>query len=112
MTALVTRQIVDAGTAPVTVAASVSDTAEVGTGGDTFLYYENTGTQKTVTVQVLGNTAYGQANPDPALTLTATTGRLWVPIRKAYDQGDGTGRCVVTMTPDATGVTVAAVRMS
>lgn len=112
MAALTTRFIVDAGTAPTTGAASVSDTAEVGTGTDTFLYYENTGTQKTVTVVVPGNTVYGQPNPDPALTLTATTGRLWIPLRKVYDQGDGTGRCVVTMAPDATGVTVAVVRMS
>lgn len=112
MAALVTRNIVNAGTAPTTGAASVSDTAEVGNGGNTFLYYENTGTQKTVTIVAPGNNAYGQPNPDPALTLTATTGRLWIPLRKEFDQGDGTGRCVVTMAPDATGVTVAVVRMS
>ena len=112
MAALVTRLIVNAGTAPVTGAASVSDTAEIGNGVNTFLYYENTGTQKTVTVQAPGNNSYGQPNPDPALTLAATTGRLWIPLRKEFDQGDGTGRCVVTMSPDATGVTVAVVRIT
>lgn len=111
MTALTTFLMVDAGTAPTLVAASVSDTAEVGNGLDTFLEYVNTGTQKTVTITVPGLTSYGQPTPDPALTLLATTGRLRIPLRKAYDQADGTGRCIITMTPDATGVTVAVNRM-
>lgn len=110
MAALSTQNIVNAGTAPTFGAAATSDTAEVGNGTNTIAVYKNTGTQKTVTVTVPGNTSYGQANPDPALTLAATTGELWIPLRKEYDAGDGTGRCTITVD-DATAVTVAIVRL-
>lgn len=113
MAALTTQNIVFAGTAPTLAAASTSDTAEVGNGANTFLVYKNTGTQKTITLVVPGTTAYGSATPDPTVTLPATTGEVWIPLRREYADAAvaGVGRCTVTMTPDATGVTVAAVRM-
>jgi hypothetical protein len=87
--------------------ATTSDTAEVGSGRNTFVVYKNTGTQKTVTVTVPGNTIYGKPMPPQALTLAATTGELWIPMRKEYDSG--TGRATITLD-SATAVTVAVVR--
>lgn len=111
MAALTTQNIVAAGTAPTFGAAASSDTAEVGNGVNTFAVYKNTnGAVRNLTVVVPGNTSYGSANPDPVIQIAATTGEIWVPLRKEYDAGDGTGRC--TLTLDATaGVTVAIVRM-
>lgn len=111
MTALATQLVADAGTAPSLVAASVSDTAQVGNGHNTFLVYKNTGTQKTITIVTPGLTDYGQPNPDPAIILPATTGEKWIPLRRAYDPADGSGRATITMAPDATGVTVAVVQV-
>jgi hypothetical protein len=114
MAALSTQNIVDAGTAPTFGAAAASDTAEVGSGINTFVVYKNTDSNaKTITITVPGNTSYGQANPDPALALGANTGELWIPLRRIYDAGDGSGRATlsVTGTGGVTGVTVAVVRM-
>lgn len=113
MAALTTQNIVDAGTKPTFGAAALSDTAEIGNGYNTFVVYKNTDTNaKTVTITAPGNNDYGQPNPDPALTLAANTGELWVPLRKAYDPSDGTGRATLTVsgTGGVTGVTVAVVR--
>lgn len=113
MTAHVTQLVVDAGTKPTFNAATVADTVEHGNGKNTFLVYKNTGTQKTITITAPGVNGYGQNNPDPALTLPATTGELWIPLRNDYDDSAnaGVGRCTITMTPDATGVTVAVVQV-
>lgn len=114
MAALTTQNIVDAGTKPTFGAAALTDTAEVGNGTNTFVVYKNTDSNaKTVTVTVPGNTDYGQALPDPAIALGATTGEVWIPLRKAYDAADGTGRCTLTVsgTGGVTGVTVAVVRL-
>ncbi|MEU6674759.1 hypothetical protein [Streptomyces sp. NPDC046925] len=113
MAALVTQNIVDAGTAPTTVNSSASDTAEIGNGHNTFVLYKNTGgSPAVVTVTVLGNTSYGQANPDPQITVPATTGEKWIPLRKEYDGGDGTGRATLTATNSGATLQVAVVRMS
>jgi hypothetical protein len=110
MAALTTQNIVDAGTKPTFAAASTSDTAEIGTGHNTFLVYKNTdATTEAITVVAPGTTPYGQPFPDPVLTIAATTGELWIPLRKEYD--DGSGRATVTMA-SATGITVAVVRIS
>lgn len=114
MANLTTQYIVDAGTEPTFASAALSDTAEIGTGLDTWVEYRNSDANaKTITVTAPGNTTYGQPQPDPALALGATTGRLRVPLRKAYDPGDGTGRATLTVsgTGGVTGVTVAVVRM-
>ncbi|MGW6257622.1 hypothetical protein [Streptomyces sp. NPDC055085] len=113
MAALTTRFLVDAGTKPTFGAAAASDTAEVGNGANTFAVYKNTsGSPVTVTVVVPGSTSYGQANPDPAVTLAATTGELWIPLRQAYkdDAVAGNGRCTIT-TSAQTNVTVAIVQV-
>jgi hypothetical protein len=111
MAALSTQNIVNAGTKPTFGAAATSDTAEVGSGTNSFIVYKNTNVAtRTVTITAPGNNAYGQANPDPVLTLGATTGELWIPLRKEYDAGDGTGRAALALS-DATDVTVAVVRM-
>lgn len=112
MAALTTQNIVNAGTAPTFGAASASDTAEVGNGHNTFAVYKNTGASASVvTITVPGNTSYGEPLPDPAITVPITTGEKWIPLRKAYDQADGTGRCIITATNVAS-LTVAVVRMS
>ena len=114
MAALTTQNIVAAGTSPTPVAASASDTAEVGSGTNTYAYYKNTSANvTTVTVVVPGNTSYGSANPDPTYSLadgSVTPTERWIPLRKEYDAGDGSGRCTIT-TSQQTGITVAIVRM-
>lgn len=113
MAALTTQNIVNAGTKPTLVAAASSDTASIGSGHNTFVVYKNTDSNaKVVTLTAPGNTDYGQPYPDPAIALPATTGEIWIPLRKEYD--DGTGRAVlaVTGTGGVTGVTVAVVRVS
>lgn len=115
MAALTTQSIVNAGTAPTFGAAALSDTAEIGNGRNTFVVYKNTDSnEKTVTITAPGNTDYGQANPDPAITVAATTGEVWIPLRQDYDPSDGTGRATLTVsgTGGVTGVTVAVVRMA
>lgn len=112
MANLTTQNIVDAGTAPTFGAANSSDTAEIGSGHNIFVVYKNTNAAtRTVTVTAPGNTDYGQPNPDPVLTLGATTGELWIPMRKDYDPGDGTGRATITLSA-TTNVTVAVVKVS
>lgn len=109
MAALTVQNIVDAGTKPTFGAASTSDTANIGSGSDTFLVYKNTdATTEAITLVVPGNTSYGQPMPDPVLTIASSTGELWIPLRKAYD--DGTGNVTVTMA-STTGITVALVRL-
>jgi hypothetical protein len=112
MAALTTQNIVANGTAPTLGAASASDTAEVGNGINTFAVYKNSGgSASVVTISVAGNTSYGEPLPDPAITVPITTGEKWIPLRKEYDSGDGTGRCTITATNTA-GLTVAIVRMA
>lgn len=111
MALLTTQDIVDAGTAPTLVAASASDTCDVGNGRNVFAVYKNTnGVARNVTVVVPGNTTYGQLMPDPIINLPLTTGEKWIPLRLEY-RDPVTG--LATLTLDATpGVTVAIVRMS
>lgn len=114
MAALTTQMIVNAGTAPSFGAAADEDTAEVGNGLNTFVVYRNESETdaKTVTIEVLGSTDYGQPTPDPVLNLAAES-ELWIPLRKAYDQADGSGRCKLTVggTGAEADVSVAVVRI-
>lgn len=113
MAVLTTQNIVAAGTAPTFGAAATVDYAEVGNGTNTFAVYKNTGTEKTVTIEMDHITlSTGVAYPDRDITLAATTGELWIPLRKEYadDAEAGVGRCVLKVS-DATAVTVAIVRM-
>lgn len=114
MAALATQHVVDAGTKPTFVAAALTDTAQVGNGINTFVVYKNTDSNaKVVTVTAPFSTEYGQPYPDPAIALPATTGEIWIPLRKAYDPADGTGRATLTVsgTGGVTGVTVAVVQV-
>lgn len=117
MAALTTQNIVAAGTKPTFGAAAASDTAEVGNGVDTFVVYKNTDSNaKTITIDLNHVTLEtGDAHPDKALTLGATTGELWIPMRKHYadaaQNGIGRAAIAVTGTGGVTGVTVAVVRM-
>lgn len=108
MAALTPSSILDAGTAPASVVPTASDTVAIGSGHNTFLRYTNTSaTPVTVTVVVPGNTAYGQALPDPAIAVPITTGEVWIPIRKDYD--DGTGNATLTTNAQPAGLKVQAV---
>lgn len=112
MANLATQNIVDAGTAPTFAAAAASDTAEVGNGRNTFVVYKNAhaADPRTVTVTVPGNLSYGQPTPDPAIVVPAL-GEVWIPLRKEYDAGDGTGRATLSVSDSAADVTVAVVRV-
>lgn len=113
MAALTTYDAVDAGTAGTAVAPSASDTIEIGTGHNIVAIYRNTGaTPLVLTIVAPGNNEYGQPNPDPVITVPITTGEKWIPIRKAYDPGDGTNRCTITATGTAAGQTVQILRVS
>lgn len=111
MALLTVQNIVDAGTAPTLVAAGASDTADVGTGRNTFAVYKNTNVaSRTVTITVPGTTTYGQPNPTPVITIAANTGENWIPLRSEYrDPVTGLATLTVSVT---TNVTVAIVRMS
>jgi hypothetical protein len=113
MAALTTQNVVDAGTAPTfDAAAATSNTAEVGNGKNTFYVVKNSNAAtRTVTITVAGNTDYGQPTPDPVITVAALTGEVWIPLRKAYDAADGTGRATIVLEATA-GVTHAVVRVS
>lgn len=112
MAALSTQNLVDAGTAPTFGNSSASDTAEVGNGLNTFVVYKNTGgSPAVVTITVPGNTSYGQPMPDPAITVAATNGERWIPLRKEYDAGDGSGRATLAATNSGATLQVAVVRL-
>jgi hypothetical protein len=114
MAALTTQNIVDAGTPPNTGNSSASDTAAIGNGHNTFLYYKNTGgSAAVVTITVPGNTSYGEAAPDKVVTVPATNGERWIPLRKEYSDpsGAGVGRCTITATNSGATLQVAVVRM-
>lgn len=110
MATLATHVLSDAGTAPTFVAASTSDKARINSGKDTFVVYKNaSGSAVTVTIVAPGNTDYGQPYPDPAIVVAAA-GERWIPMRKSYDPGDGTGLATLNLSL-ATSVTVAVVQV-
>jgi hypothetical protein len=103
-----TQTLVDAGTAPTFAAAAATDTLTYSSG--LFVVYKNTNAAtRTVTITVPGNTTYGQALPDPVLTLGATTGELWIPMRSIYR--DSTTGLVTVAVSVITNVTIAVVRL-
>ena len=120
MAALSTQKLVDAGTAPtLTGAAATSDTALVGNGHNTFVYYSNTdASSHVVKIVAPGTNAYGQPNPDPSYTIAAGA-TAWIPLRREYTDNAvaGVGRCTLNVyaadgtTPNATGVKVAVIQV-
>lgn len=112
MATLSVQSMVDAGTKPTGVLPGATDRADVGSGTNSFLVYTNTSaTPVTVTVVGAGNTSYGVAKPSNVLSLVITTGELWIPLRKEYDQGDGLGAQITTSAQPA-GALVKLVRFS
>ncbi|MFD8117092.1 hypothetical protein [Streptomyces microflavus] len=110
MAALTTQNIVNAGTAPTFGAAAASDTAEIGSGRNTFVVYKNgSGASVDVTITAPGDTEYGVGNPEKVVAVAAGS-EAWIPLRKAYDPADGTGRATITTSAQAS-VTVAVVRV-
>lgn len=114
MTALNASNLVAAGTAPTFVNSSASDTAPVGSGTDTFVVYRNTGGSSVDVVLVApGNTSYGSANPDPTVTVAATTGEVWIPLRKEFIDPLTPGRAKITVASGSgSTLKVAVVRVS
>lgn len=116
MAALTVQTLVDAGTKPTFAAPTLTDTADLGNGKNTFLVYKNTDASniKTVTITVPGNNSYGQANPDPAITVGTVTGEVWIPLRKEYDDLSGNNVAAITIsgTGGVTGLTCALVRVN
>lgn len=115
MANLATQDIVAAGTKPTLVPAAASDTAEYGTGQNTFVVYKNTDTNAKV-VTITSDIILGSGDPYPpkVYNLVANTGEVWIPLRKDYaDDAAGAGRVTmaVTGTGGVTGVSVAVVRM-
>lgn len=112
MGVLTVQNLVNAGTKPSFTlnTPTTSDTADYGSGLNTFAVYKNTdGSPHTVTVVVPGTNSYGMPNPDPTFVLAATTGEVWIPLRRDYDDGNGANRVNLTLD-SVTGVTVALVR--
>ena len=120
MAALSTQNLVDAGTPPtLSGSAATSDTALVGNGHNTFVYYENTDSAAhVVKIVAPGTNAYGQPNPDPTYNI-AVGAKLWIPLRREYTDTAvaGVGRCTLNVfaadgtTPNATGVKVAVIQV-
>lgn len=76
----------------------LSNTVEVGNGSNVLLLLENTNAaSRSVTIVVAGTTDYGAELPDKTFTLDATTGRLMIPIRRAYSDPNVPGRATVTV---------------
>lgn len=89
-------------------AANSSDTIAPDDRG--WLQFENTGTQKTITIPSPAGLDFGTATlPDQTYTLGATTGRQFIPC-SAQLADPSTGLITVNITPDVTGVTRAAIR--
>lgn len=112
MAILAAKNLNDSGAIPTLDAlVDVSNTAPVGSGRDTFLVLRNSNAAtRTVDIVVAGNTDYGVALPDKQWTLAATTGEVWIPLRRAYVDPNVPGRCTFTVSATA-GVTGAVVQV-
>lgn len=111
MADLATYQMPTSGALPSFVAAAASDSAEVGSGRDTFAVYRNTTASPVTVTVVLDRTLdSGDAYPNKEFTLAATTGELWIPLIKDYADPDTPGRCNITTSAQDPGITVAIVR--
>lgn len=114
MAALTTQSLVHTGTPPTFAAAAASDTAEVGTGQNTFIVYKNTNaTARTVTITLPATfTPYTEATTSTVtynlLDGSVTPTERWIPLHHDYAGSDG--RATLTVAPAVTNVTVAVVR--
>lgn len=110
---LATKTLADSGAVPVLDAlAATSNSAAIGNGRNTFLVLRNTNVAtRAVAIVVAGDTEYGQPLPDRAITLAATNGELWIPLRRSYADPNTPGRVTFTVTPFAD-VTAAVVQVA
>lgn len=105
MAALTVKHVLDAGTLPASQNSSTSDTADLGTGHSNFLVYKNTGgSDALVTITPVATLSNGSLYPAKSWTVVATSGVMWIPLRKEYD--DGTGNNTVTVVATNFGATL------
>lgn len=110
MAALEIQKISDTGTAPDFEEVSATDTADIGSGLNTFLVYRNSGENPVnVTLHIPGNTFFGVPNADNVISVP-DGGEAWIPLRRAYrDDAEG-GHAVIT-TAGSSDLEVALVRL-
>lgn len=112
MAVLTPQSVVDAGTKPnySLDTAGLSNTAAIGNGHNSFVIVKNADSSShTATVTVYITTDYGVAVPNRVVTVASSTGEVWIPLRKSYD--DGTGYATITLDA-ATSVSMALVVVS
>ena len=110
MAQMTLQLITDAGTEPTYSAANTNDTGVVGTGHNTFLVVKNgSGSSITVTFTEYAVIDNGQTAQNYQVTVAAGVNK-WIPLRKSYDKGDGTGAQIAYSA--VTTVTSALVQMT
>lgn len=108
MALIPTQTITNAGTAPTFAAAAGGDTARV--GAHLILIVKNaSGSPITVTLATPGNLSTGDAVPDKAYTVAATTGERWIPLLDDYGDPAQSNQAVITYS-GTTSVTRAVVQ--
>lgn len=112
MANLTIKHVLDAGTKPATQNSSASDTADIGNGHNSFLVYKNTGgSDAVVTITPVAVLSNGSLYPATSWTVTATSGEVWIPLRKEYDNGNGANQATVTATNSGATLQVALVHV-
>lgn len=107
--ALITTQTLGlAGTAPTYASAASGDTARVG-DHVWFIVKNASGSIVTVTLVYPGTLPSGDAIPDKAYTVPATTGEKWIPLLKEYGDPALGGQVAITYSA-TTSVTRAVVK--
>ena len=104
---LAVQTIARSGTVPSYSAGNASGGHSVDNNGQTFLHVKNTGTEKTINVESTA-TLDGLAVADLAVVIAATTGDKML---GPFATGTFGTSLTVTFTADATGITIAALRM-
>ena len=95
MAVIATQSVTTTGTAPTFAAAAASDTARV--GPHIVLIVRNaSGSPVTVTLAYPGTLPSGDAVPDKAYTVPATTGERWIPLLKEYGDPTISGQVAIT----------------
>jgi hypothetical protein len=110
MATIAVQQLVFAGTAPtLTGTVTASDALNYGNGMNTVAVYSNSSASPvTLTITPYGNNSYGLAKQVVTITVPAH-GSVWVPLVRAYDDGNGANTCTVTTSGFST-LTVALVQ--
>lgn len=94
--------VVKTGGKPTFGNAAAGDTAKTGSGY-TLIVRNGSGAPITVTIAVPGNLETGDAYPDKAYTVAATTGEEWIPLYDVYrDPTDGLAHITYSATTTVT----------